>query len=95
MTIALRLSLLATVLDLGWNKALNAADHDDTTIRAREPAELAWRVKQSRMAFDLGLLCSGQRQGTSPGRTYRSTVLDAVQVGDALQNARTEHRSGS
>jgi hypothetical protein len=38
ITIALRLSLLATVLDLGWNKALNAADHDDTTIRAREPA---------------------------------------------------------
>lgn len=36
------LGLLAGLLELGWNKALDAAEHPDPTKRARERAELAW-----------------------------------------------------
>lgn len=53
---ALRLALLAAVVDLGWNKALDAADHDDAAIRAREAAELSWWVSQARRTLDLALL---------------------------------------
>ncbi|MGH8994119.1 MAG: hypothetical protein ACRDZ7_21630 [Acidimicrobiia bacterium] len=53
---ALRLALLASVVDLGWNKALDAADHDDADIRARAAAELAWWADQARRTLDLGLL---------------------------------------
>ncbi|MGH9010619.1 MAG: hypothetical protein ACRDYF_12345 [Acidimicrobiia bacterium] len=52
---ALRLTLLAAVADLGWNKALDATGDDDA-VRARETAELGWWVDQARRALDLGLL---------------------------------------
>ena len=35
--IALRLALLAAVADLGWNKALDATEHSDPSIRDRGP----------------------------------------------------------
>ena len=53
---ALRLALLATVVDLGWNKALDAADHPDDAIRARERAQLSWWANQARTTLDLALL---------------------------------------
>ena len=53
---ALRLALLATVVDLGWNKALDAADHPDEAIRAHEAAELSWWIGQARRTLDLALL---------------------------------------
>ncbi len=52
---ALRLALLAAVVDLGWNKALDASS-DDASLRARGTAELAWWTGQARRTLDLGLL---------------------------------------
>jgi hypothetical protein len=49
---ALRLALLAAVVDLGWNKALDATSDDDAT-RARESAELRWWVDRAREALEL------------------------------------------
>jgi thiamine kinase-like enzyme len=51
---ALRLALLASLADLGWNKALDATGADDEAIRRREAAELDWWVAQARLALDLG-----------------------------------------
>jgi hypothetical protein len=50
-----RLSLLAATLWLGWNKALDAAEHPDAAIRARERADLDWWVRQSRTALEEGV----------------------------------------
>jgi len=50
---ALRLALLAALVDLGWNKALDATSDDDA-VRRRETAELDWWVAQARHALDLG-----------------------------------------
>jgi hypothetical protein len=52
---ALRLALLAALVDLGWNKALDATEAQDDAIRAREAAELTWWVDQARRTLDLGL----------------------------------------
>lgn len=52
---ALRLALLAAVVDLGWNNALDAAA-DDGELRARGTAELTWWAGQARRTLDLGLL---------------------------------------
>ena len=52
---ALRLALLGSVADLGWNKALDATGDDDV-VRERETAELGWWVDQARHALDLGML---------------------------------------
>jgi hypothetical protein len=51
-----RLSLLAGTLWLGWNKALDAAEHPDPEIRVRERADLDWWVRQSRTALEEGVL---------------------------------------
>ncbi len=53
--IALRLALLAAVADLGWNKALDATEHSDPSIRDRETAELSWWVQAARSGLDAGL----------------------------------------
>jgi hypothetical protein len=50
-----RLSLLAATMWLGWNKALDAAEHPDPDIRARERADLEWWVRQSRIALEEGI----------------------------------------
>ena len=52
---ALRLALLASLADLGWNKALDATS-DDEVLSAGETAALNWWVDQARRALDLGLL---------------------------------------
>ncbi|MGH9223200.1 MAG: hypothetical protein ACRD2W_05325 [Acidimicrobiales bacterium] len=46
--VALRLSLLGAVLQLGWNKALDAYEHPDASIRARERRDLEWWVRTAR-----------------------------------------------
>ena len=53
---AMRLALLAALLWLGWNKALDAALHPDPDKRDRERDDLAWWVTQARTALDAHLL---------------------------------------
>jgi hypothetical protein len=48
----MHLALFAELADLGWNKALDAAEHDDPAMRARESADLDWWVTQARIALD-------------------------------------------
>ena len=49
-------ALLAGLLWLGWNKALDAAEHPDEAIRAREAADLDWWVGRARAALDEGVV---------------------------------------
>lgn len=53
---AMRLALLAALVWLGWNKALDGAEHPDPGVRARERADLAWWVDQARTTLAAGLL---------------------------------------
>jgi hypothetical protein len=41
---------------LGWNKALDAVEHPDPQIRARERADLDWWVDRARDALETGVL---------------------------------------
>lgn len=52
---ALRLALLASLADLGWNKALDATS-DDEVLSAAETAALNWWADQARRALALDLL---------------------------------------
>ena len=52
---ALRLAMLSALVWLGWNKALDAAEHPYPAIREREQADLDWWVAQARPALDAGL----------------------------------------
>ncbi|MEP7368317.1 MAG: phosphotransferase [Dermatophilaceae bacterium] len=54
--IAMRLSLLSALIWLGWNKALDAAEHPDPVVRAREQADLKWWLKEARITLEAGLL---------------------------------------
>lgn len=49
-----RLALLATLAWLGWNKALDAAEHPDPAIRAQEQQDLDWWVGAARRSLDRG-----------------------------------------
>jgi hypothetical protein len=53
---AMRLALLAALVWLGWNKALDAAEHLDPAMRQRERADLDWWVAQGRRTREAGLL---------------------------------------
>jgi len=53
---AMDLALLAALIWLGWNKALDAADHPDPAVRAREVEGLRWWVDAGRHALERGLL---------------------------------------
>ena len=53
---AMRLALLAGIVWLGWNKALDIADHPDPSIRERERAALPWWLRQAELAFGTGLV---------------------------------------
>ncbi|HEY3002307.1 MAG TPA: hypothetical protein VGJ44_08140 [Kribbellaceae bacterium] len=53
---ALRLAMLGALVWLGWNKALDAAEHPDLAIREREQADLDWWLEQGRLTLDAGLL---------------------------------------
>jgi Phosphotransferase enzyme family len=49
---ALSLSLLGGLLQLGWNKALDAFEHPDAAVRARERRDLEWWVATARGVLD-------------------------------------------
>ncbi len=53
---AMRLSLLHTLCDLGWNKALDTTDHPKAEKRARERSELEWWTGQARQILDAGVI---------------------------------------
>lgn len=54
--VALRLALLGGLIWLGWNKAMDATEHPDSTIRERERRDLAWWLAESRKTLEAGLL---------------------------------------
>jgi aminoglycoside phosphotransferase (APT) family kinase protein len=49
---AMDLALLAGLAEMGWNKALDAIEHSDPGLRARERADLDWWVLRGRDALD-------------------------------------------
>lgn len=53
--VAMRLALLAGIVWLGWNKALDAVDHPDPETRDREREDLAWWIAESRATLRAGL----------------------------------------
>ena len=55
-TAALRLGLLAGLVWLGWNKALDIVDHPDPAVRERERAALPWWLHQAELALETGLI---------------------------------------
>lgn len=66
--VAVRLMMVAGLLDLGWNKALDSVDADDPAVRERERADLDWWVDQARQTLDDGLLSdAGRSRGRSGG----------------------------
>jgi hypothetical protein len=53
---SLRLALLAGLMWLGWNKALDAAEHPDPATRERERRDLDWWVRAARDTLEGGAL---------------------------------------
>jgi hypothetical protein len=53
---AMHLALLAGLVWLGWNKALDAAGHPDPALRERERADLAWWTDAARTTLEKGYL---------------------------------------
>ncbi len=53
---ALRLGLLAGIVWLGWNKALDIVEHPDPAVRERERAALPWWLHQAELALGTGLI---------------------------------------
>jgi hypothetical protein len=52
---ATRLGMLAGLVWLGWNKALDIVDHPHEDVREREKAALPWWLERAREALDTGL----------------------------------------
>jgi hypothetical protein len=53
---AMRLGLLAGIVWLGWNKALDIVEHPDPAVRERERAALPWWLRQAELALGTGLI---------------------------------------
>jgi Phosphotransferase enzyme family len=53
---ALRLGLLAGLVWLGWNKALDIVEHPDPAVRERERAALPWWLHRAEQAFETGII---------------------------------------
>jgi hypothetical protein len=53
---SMHLALLAGLVWLGWNKALDAAEHPDPAMRRRERADLDWWVARARTTLEKGYL---------------------------------------
>ncbi|MGH3362693.1 MAG: phosphotransferase [Nocardioides sp.] len=51
---SLRLALLAGLLWLGWNKALDSAEHPDPAIREQERDDLVWWIRAVRDTLEKG-----------------------------------------
>ena len=49
---SMRLALLAGLMWLGWNKALDAAEHPDPATRERERRDLDWWVRKARTTLE-------------------------------------------
>jgi len=49
---AMDLALLAGLADLGWNKALDAAEHSDPEMRERARSDLEWWVRRGSSGLD-------------------------------------------
>jgi len=52
----LRIGMLAGLVWLGWNKALDIAEHPDPGVRERERRNLDWWLHQAELAFETGLI---------------------------------------
>lgn len=52
----LRLGLLAGLVWLGWNKALDIVEHPKPAVRAREESNLRWWLHQAALALETGVL---------------------------------------
>ena len=52
----MRLGLLAGIVWLGWNKALDIVEHPDPAVRERERAALPWWLHQAELALGTGLI---------------------------------------
>jgi Phosphotransferase enzyme family len=55
-TRSVRLALLAGLMWLGWNKALDAAEHPDPAKRERERRDLEWWVREARATLECSAL---------------------------------------
>lgn len=53
---AMDLALLQGLLEMGWNKALDAAENDDPAVRDRELADLRWWQARATETLDRGRL---------------------------------------
>ena len=53
---ALRLGLLTGLAFLGWNKALDIAEHPDPAVRERERTALGWWLQQAGLALEAGVI---------------------------------------
>lgn len=53
---SMNLSLLAALVWLGWNKALDACEHPDPAVRRRERDDLAWWVDRARATLESGVI---------------------------------------
>jgi len=53
---SLDLALLGGLVWLGWNKALDVAEHPDPAMRAREQQDLDWWVDRARRTLESGAL---------------------------------------
>jgi hypothetical protein len=49
---AMDLALVAGLADLGWNKALDAAEHSDPEMRERARSDLEWWVHRGSRGLD-------------------------------------------
>lgn len=52
----LHLGLMSAMVWLGWNKALDAVEHPDPAVRARERTDLDWWVDATRTALQSGAI---------------------------------------
>ncbi|MGH9186837.1 MAG: DUF5996 family protein [Acidimicrobiales bacterium] len=55
----LRLALLGGLVELGWNKALDAVTSPNPKVCAQERVDLDWWIAQARFALDAGRLEHG------------------------------------
>ena len=53
---SMRLALLAGLVWLGWNKALDAAENPDQAVRERERQDLDWWVREARTTLQSGVI---------------------------------------
>lgn len=83
---------LAVVVDLGCNRALDAADHHDDDVRARETAEISWWVREARSTLDLALLWSRGGLGQDVFSHGRGEAIPYLRVSTVEISQQLEHK---